>query len=129
MEKYDYLKAVKDDLMDLVVENGYLSRLSDFSDRDELAEKIYEDAWVDDSVTGNGSGSYTFNAWEAEEHLCHNLDLLAEALSEFGFDGKLEMDKGAEYYDVTIRCYLIGQLIGEVLDDLGIEDDDPRFDA
>lgn len=126
-EKYDYRKAIRDDLKDMIEENGYLARLSDFSDRDELEERINDDAWMDDSVTGNASGSYTFSAWQAEENLCHNLDLLAEALSEFGYDGKLDMDKGAEHYDVTIRCYLLGQLIGEVLDELGIEEDDERF--
>lgn len=30
-------------------------------------------------VTGNGSGSYTCDAYEAEENLCHNLDLLKDA--------------------------------------------------
>lgn len=39
-----------------------------------------------DSVTGNASGSYTFNTWTAEEYLCHNWELLGEALTEFGRD-------------------------------------------
>lgn len=47
----------------------------------------------------------------------HNLDLLAEACEEFG--GALDVLKdGAEACDVTIRCYLLGEAITEVIDDL-----------
>lgn len=54
-------------------------------------------------MTGNASGSYTFSTWEAEENICHNLDLLAEAC------------------DVTIRCYLLGQAIAEALEEIADE--------
>jgi hypothetical protein len=74
-------------------------------------------------VTGNASGSYTFSTWQAEENLCHNLDLLGEALKEFG-DGADFLEKGAEACDVTIRCYLLGQAISEALDEVETEDDD-----
>jgi hypothetical protein len=69
-------------------------------------------------VTGNASGSYTFNAWKAEEYLCHNLDLLGEALAEFGCEPNYITEKGAEACDVTIRCYLLGQAISEVLSEM-----------
>lgn len=68
----------------------------------------------------NGSGSYTFNRYQAEEYICHNLDLLAEALEEFGGGADVLKD-GAEAADVTIRCYLLGQAIAEALEE--IEDD------
>ena len=71
-------------------------------------------------MTGNGSGSYTFNTWKAEENLCHNWDLLAEALDELGSKTDI-LKQGAEALDVTIRCYLLGQAIAEALDEL--EDD------
>ena len=64
---------------------------------------------VADSVTGNASGSYTFHAWQAEENICHNFDLLSEAIEEFG--GKCDVLKdGAEACDVTIRCYLLSEV-------------------
>lgn len=80
-------------------------------------------------MTGNASGSYTFNTWKAEENLCHNWDLLAEVLDEFGSDTDI-LKQGAEALDVTIRCYLLGAAIAEALDELeeeleeGEEDDE-----
>lgn len=82
-----------------------------------MEERLYDDLWTVDSVTGNGSGSYTFNTWEAEEYLCHNIDLLQEARAEFG-DERDPLEQGAEALDVTIRCYLLGQCIGKALDEL-----------
>ena len=38
-------------------------------------------------------------------------------MKEFGCEVDL-LEKGAEWADVTIRCYLLGQAIGEVLDEM-----------
>lgn len=91
--------------------------LSNFSDRDELEDHLNDTLWVEDSVTGNASGSYYCNAWKAEEAICHNLGLLAEAIKEFGSEENA-LEKGAEWCDVTIRCYLLGQAIAEVLEEM-----------
>ena len=91
--------------------------MKDFSDREELEEKLNDTLWTEDSVTGNASGSYYCNSWKAEEALAHNWDLLAEAMKEFCCEVDL-LEKGAEWADVTIRCYLLGQAIGEVLDEM-----------
>ena len=114
MEQYNYLEAVTNDVKEYI---GYEVDMSEYSDRDELYEYLYDHLFVNDSVTGNASGSYTFNAWEAEEYLCHNLDLLGEALSEFGGD-PAEIMNSPESCDVTIRCYLLGQAIDAALDEL-----------
>ena len=94
--------------------------LSEWEDRDELEEHLNETLWISDSVTGNASGSYTFNSWKAEEYLCHNLDLLSEAAQEFDSDIDI-LRSGAETCDVTIRCYLLRECIANVLDGLDIE--------
>lgn len=124
MERYDYRAAVLADV------NEYIScniNLADWAGRrDDLEEELYETLLTDDSVTGNGSGSYTFSRLEAEENLCHNMDLLADALEAFGGDYSI-IKRGAEECDVTIRCYLLGECISEALDDLADEleaDDD-----
>lgn len=114
MERYDYLEAVKEDVKNYIEENG-LKVTSE--NREELEEQLNEDLFTCDYVTGNGSGSYTFNTWRAEEYLCHNLDLLGEACEEFGSNMDILKD-GAEACDVTIRCYLLNQAIREVLDEL-----------
>lgn len=113
---YNYYEAVKNDVMEYI---NYEIDLNEWKgNREGLEEKLNEDLWTVDSVTGNGSGSYTFNAWKAEENLCHNLDLLEEALDEFGSDKGYLLEEGAEAADVTIRCYLLAPTIAEVLDEL-----------
>ena len=114
MEKYDYLSAVESDVREYIENNV---NFHDYSDLDEMKEDLNKKLFVDDSVTGNTSGSYTFNAWKAEEYLCHNLDLLAEANEEFGGSSDILSD-GAEMCDVIIRCYLLGQAIENVAPDM-----------
>lgn len=114
MADYNYLETVTDDVKEYIQDNVDLSQ---YSDRDELEEALNDELWTADSVTGNASGSYTFNTWEAEENLAHNWDLLEEALQEFGSD-ESPISKGAEWCDVTIRCYLLSQAIAAALDDM-----------
>lgn len=124
MEKYNYFEAVKNAVLDYINENEIKVTTSN---KDELAEQLHDDLWANDSVTGNGSGSYFFNTWKAEEALCHNLDLLGEACEEFGSTADLLKD-GAEACDVTIRCYLLPQAISEALDELEEDDEDEDGD-
>lgn len=119
MEKYDYLEAVINDVKDYITEH----EISVYaSNKEELQDSLYDELFINDSVTGNASGSYTFNTWKAEEYLCHNLDLLKEACEEFGSDCNI-LDS-AESCDVTIRCYLLSQAISQALDDL--EEEEPE---
>ena len=118
MEKYNYLEQVTADAKEAILEN---MEYWTFYDRDELEEVARDELWVDDSVTGNGSGSYYCNTWKAEEALCHNWDLLADACEEFGQDIGEAVKRCAEFCDVTIRCYLLGQAIAAALDEVEAE--------
>ena len=116
MKKYNYLEAVTADAKTAILEN-----MNDwsFTDREELEEIANDSLWVDDSVTGNASGSYTFSAWQAEENLCHNWDLLTDAVTEFEGDTNFDiLSRGVEWCDVTIRCYLLPQAISAAIDEL-----------
>ena len=115
MENYNYMEQVTTDAKEAILEN---MKFWNFNDREELEEVAHDELWADDSVTGNGSGSYFFSTWKAEEALCHNRDLLAEACDEFGQDIGEAVKQGAEACDVTIRCYLLGQAIAAALDEL-----------
>ena len=110
MEKYDYRAALYNDIKEYIEENEIDITLWN------IEEKLQDDLWIEDSVTGNGSGSYTFNAWKAEENLCHNLDLLEEACKELGCD--ISRFGGAEAMDVCIRCYLLYEMISKVISDM-----------
>ena len=114
MEKYDYKEHVSEDVRDYISNHYTREELKELADDlDDLCEKLHDEMWTADSVTGNGSGSYTFNAWQAEENLCHNLDLIQEVASEFG---KLDLFN-PEGCDVSIRCYYLRECISEVLNE------------
>lgn len=116
---YNYLVAMTEDIKEYIKNE---ITLSDYSGREELEEYLNDTLWEVDNVTGNGSGSYTFNTYKAEEYICHNLDLLADACEAFGKDIGEVVKNGAESCDVTIRCYLLGQAVTEALDDMDIEE-------
>jgi hypothetical protein len=117
MEKYDYEEAIKTDIADWLEENG--GRYA--ADDGTIAyDDVYDDLFISDSVTGNGSGSYTFNTWTAEENLCHNLDLLRDAIEYFGGDYNKVLES-AEGADVTIRCHLLSRFLQEKIDEYNDE--------
>lgn len=115
MKKYDYLENVKEDVKNWIEEN---MELSDYEDKEELEEYLNDTLWTEDSVTGNASGSYTFNYFEAAKNLVGNWDLLKEAVEEFGCEDINPIEKGEEWCDVVIRCYLLSQAISKVLDEI-----------
>ena len=114
---YDYREVVKEDVLEYI--NNEIN-FEDFDTLEDLEEYLNDELWTVDSVTGNASGSYTFGTYEAEENIAHNWDLLAEALEELGNEEN-QISKGAEWCDVTIRCYLLGECIAAALEE--IEDD------
>ena len=116
---YDYKEAIRNDVEQAIRDNytpdEIVQNIAD--DKEGFAETLNDDLLVDDAVTGNGSGSYTFNRNKAAEYLASNFDLLAEAVEEFG--GNMDVIKdGPEACDVTIRCYLLYSAISGVLDDM-----------
>lgn len=116
---YDYRKNVKSDILDYIRENYADKEIcEELAYRDEWEQRLHDDLWICDSVTGNASGSYYCNTWRAEEALGHNRDLLNDALSEFGCADCNPIEKGAEWCDVTVRCYLLGECLVAALDEL-----------
>jgi hypothetical protein len=113
---YDYRENVKNDCIDAVREWLRYNDVEGMS-RDDLRDKLYDALWIDDNVTGNASGSYTFSTYEAEQNIAGNWDLLGEAMREFGCECDA-IKKGAEWADVTIRCYLLGECLDEAMDEI-----------
>lgn len=116
--KYHYLKNVTEDVLEYIRQEIDLKEWR--GNADGLEEYLNDTLWTVDSVTGNASGSYTFSSYTAEEYVMHNLDLLAEAVEEFG-GGVDVMKSGPEACDVTIRCYLLGQAIAAALEEIAEE--------
>lgn len=120
---YDYRKAICEDICDYIKENYSDEELTKaLENREEFEEELNDSLWVEDSVTGNASGSYTFNRARAAEYVGDNLDILTEVCAEFGITaekvGEKFLESDFEYFDVTIRCGLLGECISTVLDEL-----------
>lgn len=115
-----YMDQMVEDIAEYVKNNV---NLADYEDREDLEESLNDDLWAEDSITGNGSGSYTFNREKAKEYvLADGADYYRDAVSEFGMSAenvaKDFLDGDWEGIDVTIRCYLLNQAIGEALDQM-----------
>ena len=115
---YDkYYKEVYKDACDVAAENfdGYLENNSDF---DDAWDEFYEDLFIDDSVTGNGSGSYWFSRKKAEESLGEFIwdEDIIWLLEEMGYTVEEVVKQGPEAADVIIRCAMLGHVYGDVED-------------
>lgn len=101
----EYKEELKNDLLDFAEESrGYCNDL----------EKFRDNAFIADTVTGNGSGSYTFNSKQAEENIKDLIfdEELLRMFRDFGYD-RIPFEKGPEYIDVSIRCFLVDEVISE----------------
>ena len=80
-------------------------------------EEMYDMLFIDDSVTGNGSGSYYCNSAKATEAV-GGIIFDEEAVNEFkgmGYDG-IPTEMGAESCDVIARCIALGLVSAELED-------------
>ena len=115
----NYLEQMKSDILDYIREEGIAVTSENM---EEVEEELNDTLWTVDSVTGNASGSYTFDNSTAKEYVVENMDLLKETISEFCIDSNTVVEKFLndewEYFDVSIRCYLLGNAISEVLDEI-----------
>lgn len=118
LKTYSYPQHVKEDIKEFIekrLDSGTFGLLVQ-GDEDTI-EDVEDLLFTQDEITGNGSGSYTFNTLKAEENLTGNWDLLKEAKEEL--DPQVDIiDKGAEYADVLIRCYLLDWCFRKALDDI-----------
>lgn len=117
MEKYNYMKAVTKDAKEAILKN--LENWK-FTDRFDLESMANLKLWADDNVTGNRSGHYCHSIKQAEEYLCHNGDLLNEALIGFGLDddaGNI-FKRNVLACDRTIRLHLLEFAISDAVDEI-----------
>lgn len=112
----DYCKAVISDAEDVIAENfdnGYYNAETDFED-------VYDYLFVDDAVTGNTSGSYTFNAYQAKENVKDAMfdNYVLAALENMGISKRDVVsyiyNQEYETLDVCIRCAILGDVYGDI---------------
>lgn len=115
---YNYLEAMKHDVKEYIEEN---INVADYEIKKDLEEYLNDTLWAEDSVTGNASGSYTFNRTTAKKYIDENKDLVNDMTEEFDCKEKVAnwwIEDNYEAIDVSIRCYLLGQAISEVLEEI-----------
>lgn len=114
----DYRAQIKEDIKEyLTDEDLWPTAEPGTSDYDDQYDKAYDQCWIADSVTGNASGSYTFNTWQAAENVSHLLwDEDLWLLINGDMSVKVEdIEEGPEHLDVLIRCSLLSECFDDVL--------------
>lgn len=111
--KYDYLAETTRNVIDWIRNE---ENEEEWDDAKEKFKAHLEDVlWTEDSITGNGSGAFTFNRWTAEKYVKQNLPLVFEACRELGVEPEMIAKKFEQedyvWLDVTVRCYLLPQAI------------------
>lgn len=102
----DYMDQVRADAAEAVREGAAWA-----ASWDEMLDELY----IDDSVTGNGSGSYTFSSARALENvrgLVGDADFAAEAAGA-GYGAEVFV-RDPETLDVIARCLALGCVSGEL---------------
>lgn len=105
---YNYKEQIRKDVKErLLIDGCYDDYKSEMKDVMDVIELIC----CDDSITGNGSGSYTFSRYEATKNVLENLDEIIEAYRDYGYSDKELVDSmynnNYETIDVIYRCYLL----------------------
>ena len=110
MKWTDYREQVREDAKEHMRDNWEYYKDEDF-------QNCYDSLFVADDVTGNGSGSYTFNTAKATENVAGIIfdDDAIEMFKMFGYEG-IPTDKGPEAVDVIARCLWLGELSSELED-------------
>lgn len=106
MKFEDYQSAVLNDALE-AINNGEYEDYESF-------DSVYDDMFIDDSITGNASGSYTFNRYQAKENtkdLFWDDDFKYE-LKGLGYESIPDDDP--ETLDVIARCVALGYVSGDI---------------
>ena len=121
-DRYNYYEAVQADVIDWmckhtmdirdeIIENGYKTAC--------FCEWLYGEMLNDRSVTGYDGKNFTgyFGSdFRAENALCHNLELVADACGEMGISLRRAVYYGAEYCDSLIRMQILTGAIWSVVE-------------
>lgn len=114
----DYVSEVTKDACE-AIDNGYYDYVND-------ADDLTDEMWCDDSITGNGSGSYTFSTWKAQQNVSGVIwdEEFIDELSDMDIDLCSLMKDGAEAVDVTARCIaLTGEAAQSIVDHFNMRKD------
>jgi len=95
----------------------------DLYDEQEVSDTIVENFTYSDEITGNGSGSFTFNTNEAKNIVSENIDDIVTILNELDYNvnekvGEAFIEGGWEELDVIARSFVLSQSATEFAEEL-----------
>lgn len=117
----DYIEETKENAKEYITsEWDYL--------KDKESEEIFDILFLEDSVTGNGSGSFTFSTYQAEQNIAELIfddEFIDELEQNFGGNLGDLIKRGAECVDVTARCLALYYVdIDEIIDEIKEENEE-----
>jgi hypothetical protein len=117
----DYRTEVKEAIEEYMNDNEWAYNMADYTDVEDFEQHLYDDMFIADEITGNASGSYFCNSNEAKEAVLYDMGTVREALIEFGCSaeeiGDRFLNEDWEWLDVTARCYVLGEALGDWIRD------------
>jgi len=156
----NYYDEIRNDIMGVLEEEEYKEIIKQSEDKDDAFYQLEDSFFIEDSITGNASGSYYFNSYKARLQCYNYFRNVEEALEEYGYNKDLqnfktfvnlveegylnienmtldyelldEMEEDEKYniiylfeeiegldfetIDVITRCYLLSEVLSDVLD-------------
>lgn len=118
-----YLEMVTADVLEYLRENaGPFEEVPDENlvPCEDNVNTLYDLVWADDSITGNGSGSYTRNRYKAMEYVFGDYEAVNEAFECFDIQpeeaGKELLEQNWEWFDVLARLGVLAQACWDALE-------------
>lgn len=109
--KYDYLESMISDISEYLAD-------AKRTITDDNFEEIYDELFMSDTITGNASGSYSFDRAASRAMVIENIDILKDAALEFYITADIIsnwfLEGKWEAMDVAIRCYLLREALTEL---------------
>ena len=130
-----YIDEVSDALYDAITGGEYDIDFSQFDDKDDCVQYLYDYFVDEDAITGGGSGSYTMDREEAKESIMEDPYVVADVIRDNDLDSDFladVFDGDWEKLDVICRQSILWDAIDLTMDNLVSNDDDSvkslRFD-
>lgn len=120
---YNYKEEMIKDIKNYIITNNWVENNYDMDHETyyEVLDKLYDELWNKDEITGNGENYYASEA-KCAEFVMQNLPLYFAAARDLDDFPKCAEkwinDHAAQHMDATIRCYLLRDCLEEACEEL-----------
>lgn len=124
MEEFNYEADVLDSVYDWL-KNNEDEWVNEGDTLEDIREYLEDELFNEDSVTGNASGSFTFDSNKAKANVFADIDSVRNAFMDYDERARfadLFFDEDWETIDVITRCYVLSDAISDALDESDIKE-------